>query len=243
VRKIIRDEFTILEELNKFDELGADRFGYGAWHFIVRLGQRTAGARYEDLRELLCEIQVRTVAQDAWAILQHHLVYKQESGVPARIQRQLNALAGQFETADELFDKLRKDREDYLEQVRQSPDLSTVALDLDTFTEYLGRWFPGRPAEGYDSQLRLVFNKLLAAGFKTLKPLDQAIADTADDRRRLFQEYGLADIRKTPDGKVPASLETLFAVAMATTADLAVFRFNDRWRAALERYREPRKTG
>ena len=243
VRNIVREEFEVVEELNKFDAMGADRFGYGAWHFIVELGTRSAGARYDDLRGLACEIQVRTVVQDAWAILQHHLAYKKESEVPDTIQRPLNALAGLFETADDQFESLRKQREQHRADVMSSPDPEGVAFDLDSFTEYLGRWFPGRQKEGYDGQLRLVFDKLRAADVKNIGHVDKAVRETEASREKLFTEFGLSDIRKTTDGNVPASLEALFAVALATKTDLSVFRFNSRWKAAIQAFRDQKRTG
>jgi ppGpp synthetase/RelA/SpoT-type nucleotidyltranferase len=242
VRRTIRREFDVIEEVNKFDQLGTDRFGYGAWHFIVRLGSRSAGARYDELKDLVCEIQVRTVVQDAWAIIQHHLVYKKESEVPSQIQRALNALAAQFEGVDDQFDSLREKREKYKAQVRHSgrngAKASRIALNLDSFTEYLGHWFPGRQREGYDGQLRLVFDKLFVAGVRDVGEVDKAIRSSQSARTKMFSEFGLSDIRKTTDGRVPASLEALFAVALETSTDLAVFRFNDRWRAAVGRYRQ-----
>jgi putative GTP pyrophosphokinase len=243
VRTVVREEFEVLEELNKFDDLGIDRFGYGAWHFVVKLGKRSAGARYDDLRHLVCEVQVRTVVQDAWAILQHHLVYKKESEVPKTIRRSLNALAAQFEIADDKYDGLRREREEYLAQLLTTADPSTVTLDLDSFSEYLGTWFPARQKEGYDGQHRLVLEKLVAAGIRTVGQIDRAIRDTAQSRSAMFEKFGLSDIRKTADGRVPASLEALFAVALATSVDLAVFRFNSRWKAAVASYRKRRVTG
>jgi len=58
---IIRNEFEIVQEIDKREELEANKFGYTGNHFIVRLGTNYSGARYDDLRALRCEIQVRTV--------------------------------------------------------------------------------------------------------------------------------------------------------------------------------------
>lgn len=65
IESIIKEEFTIIEKINKLEELEVNEFGYGAMHFIVTLGKSSAGARYDDLRNFVCEIQVRTVVQDA----------------------------------------------------------------------------------------------------------------------------------------------------------------------------------
>jgi hypothetical protein len=86
--------------------------------------------------------------------------------------------------------------------------------------------------------MRLVFEKLLAANIKNVGEVDRAIRESSATREAMFAELGLADIRKTDDGRVPAALEALFAVALATRGDLSVFRFNSRWKAAVERYRQ-----
>src|SRR5262245_50814191 len=61
VAELIRAEFEVHEEVVKLAELGVDQFGYGASHFLVRLGRTSSGARYDDLKHLLCEIQVVAV--------------------------------------------------------------------------------------------------------------------------------------------------------------------------------------
>ena len=96
VEKIICEEFEVLEKVDKLHEKEEDRFGYGAIHFLLRLGKPSTGARYDHLKNLVCELQVRTVLQDAWAIIDHHLAYKKESDVPTLLRRKLNSLAGLF---------------------------------------------------------------------------------------------------------------------------------------------------
>jgi len=117
VIEIIRNAFEIVQEIDKRDELETNKFGYIGNHFIVRLGQNYSGARYDDLSTLRCEIQVRTVVQDAWSIIQHHMVYKKESQVPSNLIRKLNGLAGLFETVDDQFELIRISRR-YLDQQR-----------------------------------------------------------------------------------------------------------------------------
>ena len=103
IEEVIRAEFDVVEKIDKLADKEPDQFGYGAIHFIVKLGGEMSGARYEDLKHLVCEVQVRTVLQDAWAIIDHHLVYKRESAIPKIIQRRLNGLAALFEIADDQF--------------------------------------------------------------------------------------------------------------------------------------------
>lgn len=130
-------------------------------------------------KKLACEIQLRTVVQDAWAIIQHHMVYKRESQVPTQLQRRLNSLAGLFETVDDQFESIRTERDAYLVSVRDS--IQTPAaflgneLNLDSFKEYL-RWaFPNRAAEAWDGQARMVFDGLKAAGYLTLQDVHHVV--------------------------------------------------------------------
>ncbi|HRH41928.1 MAG TPA: hypothetical protein PKY82_09810, partial [Pyrinomonadaceae bacterium] len=103
VEKVIAEHFEITEKIDKLTYKRTDEFGYGAIHFVVKLGKTSSGARYDDLKDLVCEIQIRTVLQDAWAIIDHHLVYKNESNIPSFLRKKLNLLAGNFESADEEF--------------------------------------------------------------------------------------------------------------------------------------------
>jgi putative GTP pyrophosphokinase len=162
VAEIVRSDFDVIEDVDKLGELGADHFGYGARHFLVRLGRDSSGARYDDLKQFVCEIQVRTVVQDAWAIIQHHLVYKRESEVPTHLQRKLNSLAGLFETVDDQFESIRRERETYITEVRETrakpARFLENELNLDSFKEYLSVKFPGCPLEKYDGQARIALD-------------------------------------------------------------------------------------
>jgi putative GTP pyrophosphokinase len=217
VAEIIRGEFVIVEDIDKLDELGVDQFGYGARHFTVRLGKSSSGARYDDLKHLPCEVQVRTVVQDAWAIIQHHLVYKRESQIPSQLQRKLNSLAGLFETVDDQFERIREERETYLAEVRQSigrPDTFLEnELNLDSFKEYLKWRFPGRAIESWDGQARSVLDGLVAAGYKTLREADEIIDKTNALRDPIFKE--LPSVRKGADGTVPACLDAALALGLS----------------------------
>jgi putative GTP pyrophosphokinase len=152
VESIIRDEFEVLKKEDKSNNLLPNQFGYGAVHFIVKLGKKSSGARYDEINDLKCEIQTRTVVQDAWAIIQHHLVYKNEALIPQQILRSLNRLAGLFEVADDQFQKVRNQRETYLMEIeskREFSDLLKSEIDADTLSAYLKRKFPDLLSEIY----------------------------------------------------------------------------------------------
>jgi putative GTP pyrophosphokinase len=218
VAQIIGSEFVIAEDVDKLDELRVDQFGYGARHFIVRLGKTSSGARYDDLKQLPCEVQVRTVVQDAWAIIQHHMVYKRESQVPTQLQRKLNSLAGLFETVDDQFERIREEREAYLAEVRDSVAKPGTFLEhelnLDSFKEYL-RWaFPDRDLEAYDGQARIVLDALVSCGQKTLRDVDSMVKNTAAVRAAMSKEID-EHVRRADDGTIPSVVEPALAVSLS----------------------------
>lgn len=241
VAGIIRSEFMVDEEVDKLDELGADQFGYGARHFIVRLGKASSGARYDDLKALQCEVQVRTVVQDAWAIIQHHMVYKRESQVPTQLQRKLNSLAGLFETVDDQFERIREEREAYIVEVRDSTSEPGAFLEnelnLDSFEEYLKWKFPRRPIESWEGQARLVLDVLLKK-YKVLREVDKIILKTMDARSAVFKEFKYI---KTREGKIPSALEAALAFTLEVPDTENQIPWNDDDASVIADYRKRQK--
>ena len=194
VEKIIAQHFEIVEKIDKLTDRKADQFGYGAIHFIVRLGKNATGARYDDLKNLVCEIQTRTVLQDAWAIIDHHLVYKNESNIPTVLRSRLNLLAGNFKTTDEKFSDLRAEREEYLKRVAASEINSEKFLEnelnLDSFVRYAQWKFPELPAGTEVLDVPFYLKPLTEMNLRSLGDLDEIVNRGANDYNFYLKENG-----------------------------------------------------
>jgi ppGpp synthetase/RelA/SpoT-type nucleotidyltranferase len=185
IEKLVAKHFRVIEKVDKVDESEFDRFGYGALHYLVRLGKKYSGARYDELKDLVCELQVRTVMQDAWAVVDHHLNYKQESDVPRKLRRGLSALSAVFEDADDKFDRLRDERRAYAEEVKQQisdeePKFLRQEINLENLIEYL-RWrFPDREQDSRADAASFV-SELGKYGYKRIQQVNEAVnrADAA----------------------------------------------------------------
>jgi hypothetical protein len=179
LEKVIAENFEVVEKIDKLTARKSDQFGYGAIHFVVRLGKNASGARYDDLKNLVCEIQTRTVLQDAWAIIDHHLVYKNESSIPTVLRSRLNRLAGDFESADKKFSDLRAEREEYLRKVADSEINSDQFLEnelnLDSFVRYAQWKFPELPGGKQVLDVPFYLKPLLDMNLQTLGELDQIV--------------------------------------------------------------------
>lgn len=114
VGDIVRSSFNILEEDNKIEGDDVDIFGYMSLHFTAKLKQANSDRSFppignipSDYLNYPFEVQVRTVAQDAWASISHHLDYKQASQIPPELKRDFYALSGLFYVADKHFEMLQ----------------------------------------------------------------------------------------------------------------------------------------
>lgn len=183
IEKIIENEFEIIEKVDKVQS-AEDQFGYGALHYLVKIRNNHAGARYDDLKNKVCEIQVRTILQDAWALVAHHLSYKQESDVPKELRRKLNALSGLFETADDQFESIRDARQSYRSEVQESiskKNKSSYAeeANIDNLSAYLKSKFPDRRQNG-ESDVANLLSDFKDYGYKTLSDINGVIDSAID---------------------------------------------------------------
>ncbi|MHA6197190.1 GTP pyrophosphokinase [Pseudomonas wadenswilerensis] len=244
VVNIIRDEFKIIDEIDKLKELDNNKFGYIGHHLIVKLGNQYSGARYDDLRELRCEIQVRTVVQDAWATIQHHMVYKKESQVPSSLIRKLNGLAGLFETADDQFEFIRMQRDTYLDTVRgsmgQTDDFLEHELNYDSLVEFLHWKYGSFPIEEYTDAISKILDLLSSLALSKLKELNDIIAQNEEFSSVAISSYydfnsksAEAVTQNTPLPEIEAPI--LAAVALSGNPNWrASFPWGGYWPLAFE---------
>lgn len=201
IRNMIRDNFVVVEEKGKRSD-EPDRFGYSAQHFLIRLREENTGARYEDLRNFTCEIQVRTVLQDAWAILDHHLRYKHESEIPQELRRAIHGLAGALETADDRFSEIAKKRSQYIKRLQSRRTLSRTLLaepiNRDSLGVFLQRKFPEFVIQGKEDHFDIVMASIDPSKFSTIRDLNKALDETTEERRHYadveLQQVALAHV-------------------------------------------------
>ena len=182
IHEMIEYEFQVIEHIDNLAEQGTERFGYSARHFTVQLGDAYAGARYDDLTSLVCEIQVRTALQDAWSIISHHLIYKRESDVPSAMKRRINSLAGLLETADDQFEHLCDERAAYLQRIQESSTDRSVfreeEINADSIRIFLQQLFPSMKLEGYSGSIDVILSRLNRKKTATIGDLSEVIEKT-----------------------------------------------------------------
>lgn len=106
------------------------RFGYQSVHLLVYLGKRSELSENEPFCGMVCEVQVRTILQHAWAELEHDIQYKAGTELPLDLRKRFTALAGAVDIADREFERVLEDSLSLREAVVNSAidDLTITSL-------------------------------------------------------------------------------------------------------------------
>jgi len=108
VADILRSHFEVMEITDKVSamENTEGSFGYKGLHMDLRLNAaRSALPEYAHYAPFRFELQVRTLIQDSWSVLDHKIKYKKS--IPNALKRRINVLAALFELADREFREIR----------------------------------------------------------------------------------------------------------------------------------------
>ena len=107
VREVIESHFEVLEIERKAENLSFREFAYDSVHVII-------GISNSKLLEFppgclkACEVQVRTILQDAWAEVEHELIYKSNVDFPDEsVRKKLAALNASLTLSDTIFQEIR----------------------------------------------------------------------------------------------------------------------------------------
>ena len=111
VSDFISSNFEVVERTDVGEKRFKEgKFGYQSIHFLIRYSaDRIKLPDFVKYDGMICEIQVRTVLQHAWAEIEHDIQYKNQSGLPDVLQRKFIALAGLLEIADREFQNIQDD--------------------------------------------------------------------------------------------------------------------------------------
>jgi putative GTP pyrophosphokinase len=113
VEQLITANFNVVELERKGERHSFREFGYDSVHLLVQLAE-PAGAWLPRTAQV-CEIQLRTILQDAWAEVEHELVYKSDLAFPNdSIKRKLACLNASLGLSDLIFQEIR----DYQKELR-----------------------------------------------------------------------------------------------------------------------------
>jgi putative GTP pyrophosphokinase len=107
VERILRDCFTVTELDRKGAHFSFKEFGYESIHLLIEIPPPLI-ENWGDCGCKVVEVQIRTILQDAWAEVEHELVYKAEfTPFDEPMKRKLAAVNASLSLADSVFQEIR----------------------------------------------------------------------------------------------------------------------------------------
>ena len=105
--EIVRSLYTVFEVERKGADHSFREFGYQSVHLLLEL-PRDLRENFPDLDTDICEVQIRTILQDAWSEVEHELVYKSSfTPYDESLRRKLAALNANLTLSDVIFQEIR----------------------------------------------------------------------------------------------------------------------------------------
>ena len=99
----LRSDFEVVEERDYV--ANKKESGYRSYHLVIKYPIQT----FIGKKDIIAEIQIRTLAMNFWASIEHSLSYKFEGSIPAPIQYRLEKMAEQVSRLDEEMTRIRED--------------------------------------------------------------------------------------------------------------------------------------
>ncbi len=124
VEQILGESFSIVEVERKGSGRSFKEFGYESTHILIEIPKKLK-IYVPNIEKSVVEVQVRSILQDAWAEVEHELVYKAEfTPHDEPMKRKLAALNANLTLSDMLFQELR----DYQHKLSHELDKRRVAF-------------------------------------------------------------------------------------------------------------------
>jgi putative GTP pyrophosphokinase len=130
--ELIKDNFDVIEREIK-GHYSFQEFCYESTHLLIKIPQEFID-KHGNPGTNIAEVQIRTILQDAWAEVEHELVYKAEfSPFDEPMKRKLAAVNASLSLADMIFQEIRsyqrkyskemdKRRQSFFQKIEESTD-------------------------------------------------------------------------------------------------------------------------
>ncbi|MGE8723273.1 GTP pyrophosphokinase [Leptospira terpstrae] len=199
----IEEIFQIETIDNKGTEI--DTFGYQSMHFIAKLPPHNSGKRYNEIKHLKFEIQLRTICMDAWANISHHISYKTPDSLPEKLRKDFYGLSGLFYVADKHFELFYKSS---IESLKNALSNVTNAeeLNFDSLNAYLVNNFQDRPTPTNENSLSGLISEFKAVNINTINEVHEIVKKAEP----IFKEHEM----KHP----PAEMNKYYAEGVVRTS-------------------------
>ncbi|MSM38839.1 MAG: (p)ppGpp synthetase [Geobacter sp.] len=193
--EVLQRNFNILDVTDKISavESTEDSFGYKGLHMDLALNDEMASQpKYQPYADCAFEVQIRSLIQDAWSVLDHKIKYKKS--IPIDLKRRINVLSALFELADREFKEIRNATTELMQQATVAP-ISDPPDDA--------REAAGQEAAASAKSVN-AFNFLRVAGhfFRDFEFEDFKVDDFVQDILKLDSGFQKSDLHKCLNEKL-----------------------------------------
>ena len=139
---LVEREFLVDSEnsVDKDAGLGTDRVGYRSRHYVAQLDRNRAKlVEFAEFKDILFEIQVRSMLQHAWAEVEHDRRFKYPGELPLEVRRRYSLIAGQLEIADRELNNLAEEIERHTLELTRTAGGSSASkrLTVERMSTYM----------------------------------------------------------------------------------------------------------
>ena len=188
VSEVLKRHFEIIDVTDKIAavESTEDLFGYKGLHMDLVPGEEEA--LLLKYRQFSFEVQIRSLIQDAWSVLDHKIKYKKS--IPNNLKRRINVLSALFELADREFKEIRNATMELLQQATVDP-ISDSLPDTSESSGEISLSISGKTVNA--------FNFLRVAGhfFKDFEFEDYKVDNFVQDILKQNGDFKRADLHKS----------------------------------------------
>ncbi|KAE8437313.1 GTP pyrophosphokinase [Vreelandella piezotolerans] len=142
IKDLLCEHFDVIDITDKISQIEntENSFGYKGLHLDLKLNEQRRGLpEYSKFTDFQFEVQIRTIIQDSWSVIDHKIKYKKS--IPNYLKRRINSLAALFEVADREFREIRNATEESIraedvpqEQITQETDQVESGEEAPRFT-------------------------------------------------------------------------------------------------------------
>jgi putative GTP pyrophosphokinase len=191
VAEVLKQRFKIIDVTDKISavESTEDSFGYKGLHMDLALNdQMSSLPKYQQYADYPFEVQIRSLIQDAWSVLDHKIKYKKS--IPNDLKRRINILSALFELADREFKEIRNSTLELMQQATVAP----VSDPLDD-----GREISGQPSTAVSEKTVNAFSFMRVAGhfFRDFEFEDYKVDDFVQGILKLDSGFQKSDLHKS----------------------------------------------
>jgi putative GTP pyrophosphokinase len=173
VEAILSKTFEVIEVERKGSNYSFKEFGYESTHLLIKIPDLLI-RKYGDPGSGVAEVQIRTILQDAWAEVEHELVYKAEfTPFDEPIKRKLAAVNANLSLADLIFQEIRtyqrqlngemgKRRDSFFRKIEEAADAFLAEDENDEAVSLPLQIEPAVPAKDNSSMDDFLLNALYA---------------------------------------------------------------------------------